>query len=631
VAMANGNAQVAPGGIGGSHPPMARVSALSALVGSVIIRGTEALAAILVVVEIAVLAGGVISRYVFDAPLIWSDDLARFLFLWLSMLGAVIALERGEHMRLSVVVSRVPPGIRDWLEAVASLVVVLFLVLLLLPGYAEVEMQRVVTIDSLGLSDSYRVFALVLGALLMAILSVTRLFSHATLPQIVGAAAIVAAVAVLLFLLRPLFLAMGNYNLIVFFGLLLVVCMAIGVPIAFAFGTSTFCYLLFVTHTPLIVELSQMDGGMSVLILLSVPLFVFLGGLIEITGIAGALVRCMVSLIGHLRGGLAYVLLGAMFLVSGISGAKAADMAAIAPGLLPEMRQRGANPGELAALLAASGAMCETIPPSLVLILVSSATGVSIAALFTGGLVPAAICALALVAGAWCRSRHTGGRTQRVPARQMLRACVVALPAIALPFAIRSAVVDGIATATEVSTIGILYALIVGPLVYRQFEWRRLYPILVGTASLSGAILLILGTATGLAWALTQSGFSGHLVQAMTSVPGGPYGFLAISIVGFAVLGSLLEGAPAILVFGPLLFPAAKTLGINEIHYAMVAILAMGLGLFAPPFGIGYYYACAIAKVAPDAAISRIWPYLGLLLVALAVIAAVPWLSTGFL
>lgn len=629
--MRRDDAGIAPTGVAERHPMLTRLRALSGLIGRAVIHAVEAAAALLVAVEVIVLAGGVVSRYVFDAPLIWSDDLARFLFLWLSMLGAVVALQRGEHMRLSVLVGRVAPATREWLEAIASLIIVLFLLVLLLPGYAEVEMQRVVTIDSLGISDSYRVFAIVLGAILMAVVAVTRLFAHATPRRAAGAVAIVAVVAVLLLLLRPVLLGMGNYNLIVFFGLLLGACVAIGVPIAFAFGTATFCYLLFVTHTPLIVELSQMDNGMSVLILLSVPLFVFLGGLIEITGMAGALVGCMTSLIGHVRGGLAYSLLGAMFLVSGISGAKAADMAAIAPGLLPEMRQRGANPGELAALLAASGAMSETIPPSLVLILVSSATGVSIAALFTGGLVPAAICALALVVAAWWRSRDTGGRTARVSGRQMLRACIVALPAIALPFAIRSAVVDGIATATEVSTIGILYAAIVGPLVYRRFEWRRLCPLLVATASLSGAIMLILGTATGLAWALTQSGFSRQLVQAMASVPGGAYGFLAISIVGFAILGSVLEGAPAILVFGPLLFPAARALGIHEIHYAMVAILAMGLGLFAPPFGIGYYYACAIAKVAPDAAIGRIWPYLGALLVALAVIAAIPWLSTGFL
>jgi TRAP-type C4-dicarboxylate transport system permease large subunit len=172
---------------------------------------------------------------------------------------------------------------------------------------------------------------------------------------------------------------------------------------------------------------------------------------------------------------------------------------------------------------------------------------------------------------------------------------------------------------------------VAGLVVFRRFDWRRLYPMLVETASLSGAILLIIGTATAMAWALTQSGFSRQLVATMAAVPGGAAGFLALSIVAFAVLGSVLEGIPAVVLFGPLLFPVARAIGIHEVHYAMVVILAMGLGLFAPPFGVGFYVACAIGRVSPDNAMVRIWPYLAVLAAALAVVAAVPWLSIGFL
>lgn len=151
------------------------------------------------------------------------------------------------------------------------------------------------------------------------------------------------------------------------------------------------------------------------------------------------------------------------------------------------------------------------------------------------------------------------------------------------------------------------------------------------TASLAGSILFIIGAASGMAWALTQSGFSHNLAASMAKVPRGAYGFLGISIVAFIVLGSVLEGIPAMVLFGPLLFPVAKALGIHEVHYAMVIILAMGIGLFAPPFGLGYYAACIIGRVSPDAAMGRIWPYLGVLLVGLLVVAAVPWISIGFL
>jgi tripartite ATP-independent transporter DctM subunit len=405
-----------------------------------------------------------------------------------------------------------------------------------------------------------------------------------------------------------------------------------GVPIAFAFGLATLGYVMLTTHTPVLVVVGRMDEGISHLILLSVPLFVFLGQLIEMTGMARAMVAFLASLLGHVRGGLHYVLVGAMYLVSGISGSKAADMAAVAPVLFPEMKQRGAKEGDLVALLSATGAQTETIPPSIVLITIGSVTGVSIAALFTGGLLPGLVLAVTLMAVVWARYRNEDlSGVRRASGREIGRAFVIAVPAIALPFIIRAAVVEGIATATEVSTIGIAYGVLAGLFIYRQFDWKRVYPMLVDTASLSGSILLIIGAATAMAWGLTQSGFSNTLSQAMRALPGGAAGFMAVSIVAFIVLGSVLEGIPAIVLFGPLLFPIARAVGIHEVHYSMVVILAMGLGLFAPPFGVGYYAACAIGRVNPDAGIRPIGGYMLALFIGLVIVAAVPWISTGFL
>jgi tripartite ATP-independent transporter DctM subunit len=404
------------------------------------------------------------------------------------------------------------------------------------------------------------------------------------------------------------------------------------VPIAFSFALATFGYLALTTTTPLMVMVGRLDEGMSHLILLAVPLFIFLGALIEMTGMARAMIQFLASLLGHVRGGLSYVLIGAMYLVSGISGSKIADMAAIAPVLFPEMQRRGAKPGDLVALLAATGAQTETIPPSIVLITIGSVTGVSIAALFTGGLLPALVLGAALCVVVWRRYRHEDlSHVQRYSKREIAKLTMVALPAILLPFVIRTAVVEGVATATEVSTIGIVYAVLMGLLVYRQFPWRRLKPMLVETASLTGAIIFIVGCATAMAWGLTQSGFSQQLAQAMATIPGGAYGFLAISIVAFVILGSVLEGIPAIVLFGPLLFPIARQAGVHEVHYAMVVIFAMGIGLFSPPFGVGYYGACAISKISPDEGLKQIWGYVAALFFGLAVVAAVPWLSTGFL
>lgn len=591
----------------------------------------EVPAAILVVAEVIVLFTGVMARYVFHAPLVWTDELASILFLWLAMLGSVIALQRGEHMRLTAVVAGFSPVARARTQAFASAAVAVFLLMLIPSAWDYASDQWFIETPALGLHDTWRAGAILVGSVLMVVTALARLLRLSWRDAALGVL-VMAVLAGALHLAAPLLAGLGNWNLVLFFVALLGAGVLLSVPIGFAFGLATLAYLATLTHTPLTIIVSRMDEGMSNLVLLAVPLFVFLGLLIEMTGMARAMVGFLAALLGHVRGGLSYVLLGAMYLISGISGSKAADMAAIAPVLFPEMKRRGMHEGELVSLLSASGAMSETIPPSLVLITIGSVTGVSIAALFNGGLLPALVLALALaVIARWRAERENLGGVVRPPLRDVGRAFVVAIPALILPFVIRTAVIEGVATATEVSTIGIVYAVLVGVLVYRQFPLRRLGPMLVETAALSGAILLIIGTATGMAWALTQSGFSRQLAQAMTSMPGGAGGFLAVSIVAFVVLGSVLEGIPAIVLFGPLLFPSARMVGINEVHYAMVVILAMGVGLFAPPFGVGYYAACAIGRVSPDAAMGRIWPYLLAVLLGLVVVAAVPWFSTGFL
>jgi tripartite ATP-independent transporter DctM subunit len=500
------------------------------------------------------------------------------------------------------------------------------------PSFEYAYEESYITTPALQIANSFRAAALPVGISLMIVFALLRLVRYGQVRTVLTALGTVVAIIGLFWLAEPLLRTLGNLNLIIFFVGVVALCVFAGVPIAFGFGLAIFGYMALTTRTPMMVLVGRMDEGMSHLILLSVPLFVFLGLLIEMTGMARAMVAFLASLLGHVRGGLHYVLIGAMYLVSGISGSKAADMAAVAPVLFPEMKARGAKPGDLVALLSATGAQTETIPPSLVLITIGSVTGVSISALFTGGLLPGVVLAITLGVLVWWRYRGEDlSHVKRASGRDIFKAFIISVPAIALPFVIRAAVVEGVATATEVSTIGIVYAVLAGLLIYRQFDWNRLKPMLVDTACLSGAILLIIGTATGMAWGLTQSGFSRSLAAAMTGLPGGGATFIAVSIVAFVILGSVLEGIPAIVLFGPLLFPIARLVGVHEVHYAMVVILAMGIGLFAPPFGVGYYAACAIGRVDPAEGIRPILGYLLALLIGLIIVAIFPWISTGFL
>ena len=586
----------------------------------------------LIVAEVVILLAGVVSRYALHEPLAWTDELAGILLLWVAMLGSAIALLRGEHMRLSFLLERLTPRWRERAETLGLLLTFTFLAVIAQPAVMFAVHEHPITTPALSLPNSVRAAALPAGVLLMAFIAIDGLWRRAPPLQVLGGLVVIGACAAALMLGTPWLKSIGTLNLLVFFALGVTATLMLGVPIGFAFGVCTLAYVAFATRAPLQVVVGRMDESASHLILLAVPLFVLLGALMDIAGLARAMVGFLAALVGHVRGGLNFVLLGGMYLVSGISGSKVADMAAVAPVLFPEMQKRGQKPGEMVALLATSGAMAETIPPSLVLITVGSVTTISIAALFTGGLLPALVVAVALAVVAWWRSRGDDlSHVTKASKAQVLRALVVALPALSLPVVIRLAVTEGIATATEVSTIGIVYTILLGLLVYRQFEWRRLFGLIVDAASISGAILFIIGAAGAMAWALTQSGFSTQLAQAVAGVPGGRWGFLAISIVAFVMLGSVLEGIPALVVFAPLLFPIARTFGIHDVQYAMVVILSMGVGVFAPPVGIGFFIACAIGKVPPSEAVHAMWPYIGALVVGLLLVAAVPWLSIGFL
>ncbi|MFH1558554.1 MAG: TRAP transporter large permease subunit, partial [Pseudomonadota bacterium] len=527
--------------------PPSSVAAIARQTEIVIARILEVPVAILVSAEILILFSGVLARYVFHQPLVWSDELASMLFLWLAMLGSAVAFQRGEHMRMTAFVGALKPGGRAFIEVIAVSTALAFLLLILPAALDYAHEEVIVRTPALDLQNSWRASAMPVGLGLMAVFAILRLLQFASLRLVLGALVATALVIGLFWLLGPVLKPFGNLNLLIFFVGVVAACVFGGVPIAFAFGLATFGYLMLTTRTPPLVIVGRIDEGVSHLILLAVPLFVFLGQLIEMTGMAKAMVQFLASMLGHVKGGLHYVLVGAMYLVSGISGSKAADMAAVAPVLFPEMKKRGAKEGDLVALLAATGAQTETIPPSIVLITIGSVTGVSIAALFTGGLLPGVILAITLCGLVWWRYRGEDlSHVKKATAREIGRAFVVALPALALPFVIRTAVIEGVATATEVSTIGIAYSIVAGLLLYRQFNWRRLKPMLVETASLSGAILLIIGTATAMAWSLTQSGFSHSLAKSMTGLPGGAGTFMAVSIVAFIILGSVLEGIPAI-------------------------------------------------------------------------------------
>ncbi len=589
----------------------------------------EGVAAALTLGITLLLLAGVISRYVFGLPLVWSEEVVSISFIWLTMLGSAIALHRQEHLRLNLFVDLLPERARRFANALAQVLVLTLVGVLLRPAYEYAQDEWFIKTPALDLPNTVRVGSITVGLLLMLLMVLVQAVQTSRWRDLLLSALMVAGLAWSGAQLTDVWGQLGLFNIPIFLMGLVGLCLVLGVPIAFCFGIGAACYLAFSTQVPLTVVIGRMDEGMSSVVLVSVPIFVLLGCVLDATGMGKAIVDFLASLIGHIKAGMSYVLLGSLFIVSGISGSKVSDMATVAPALFPEMKRRGNKPSEMVALLATGAAMADTVPPSIVLIVLGAVASVSIAGLFQSGFVVAMVLLLALIVLARWKARHENTQgSRRASPREVWTYIVVAAPALVLPFLIRSAVAEGVATATEVSTVAVVYALIVGHFIYGGIGLKKFYGMLVETAALSGAVLLVLGAASAMAWSITQSGVVQHLSAFMTSLPGGWIGFMAVTIVVFLILGCLLEGLPAVLLLAPIMFPIARKLGIHDIHYAMVIVCAMNVGLMMPPIGVGFYIACRIGGAKPDEVIGAIWPYLLALLVGVFVIAAVPWLST---
>lgn len=592
-------------------------------------RPLEASSAALVLLITSLLLAGVVSRYVFAQPIVWSDEVVSIAFVWLTMLGTAIALHRNEHLRLSLFVEMLPPRRRAFVQAFALVAMAGLLLALIGPAVDYAADEWAIRTPALDMPNAFRVGSIAAGFIAMLLIIAIYAGRSARRADLLLAALLVAALMGLCWLLSPYLLKLGTPNIAIFLVGFVAVCLLAGVPIAFCFGIGAVSYLAFSTQVPITVVVGRMDEGMSSIVLVSVPIFVLLGCVLDTTGMGKAIVDFLASLLGHIRAGMSYVLLGSLFIVSGISGSKVSDMATVAPALFPEMKRRGHQPAEMVALLATGAAMADTVPPSIVLIVLGAVASVTIAGMFQSGFIVALVLLAVLLVLARWKGRHEDMRgARRAPLKQVCRFLLVAAPALVLPFLIRSAVGEGVATATEVSTIAVVYALCVGQLMYGGIGLRKFYGMLVETAALSGAVLFVLGAASAMAWSITQSGVVQQLSTFMTTLPGGAAAFLAVSIAVFLVLGCLLEGLPAVLLLAPIMFPMARKLGIHDVHYAMVVVCAMNIGLMLPPVGVGFYIACRIGNARPDDVIGAIWPYLAALLVGVVVIAAVPWIST---
>jgi len=405
--------------------------------------------------------------------------------------------------------------------------------------------------------------------------------------------------------------------------------LVLGVPIGFVLAFAALLYFLADPSLPLLIYSQQVMAGSDHFVLLAIPFFVLAGLLMESNGMSSRLIELLLRIFGRVRGGLGLITITATAFFSGVSGSKLADIAAVGGIVMPAVRRTRQDPNEAAGLLACTAVMAETIPPCINMIIMGFVANISIAGLFMAGLVPAAVMALALAALAVIVGKKINpdeAFEHRTPLLKLLGGALVAIVMVGM---IGKGVTSGVATSTEVSAFAVIYALVVGSLAFRELSLQAVAQLFVRSAAMAGGILFIVAAASSLSFALTIEQIPQLVSGTMISFAHqyGSVMFLLLSVLLMIVFGAVLEGAPALIIFGPLLTPIAAQLGISPLHFGTVMVIAMGLGLFAPPIGLGLFATCAITGTEVKNVARPMMKYMLVLLATLVLLVLVPSFS----
>lgn len=589
-------------------------------------EATEWAAAVVLAVDVLVVFASVICRYGLHDPVDWAEEVARALMIVLVFFGAATVLSRSQHVGVDVFRQRLPAAwqpllvaLGHWIIAVVSVGLCLSSVLLLVDSRSQTT--------PLGLPQWIYVGPVVLGSGFMALFAVVHALA-APRRVVLGALGLLVAGAV----------AVGGWNLLlpghpVPHGLLLALgfftALFLGVPIGFVLAFASLLYFLSDPSLPILVYAQQVMAGTDHFVLLAIPFFVLAGLLMEANGMSSRLIELLLRLFGRMKGSLGLITITATAFFSGVSGSKLADVAAVGGIVMPAVRRTRQNPNEAAGLLACSAVMAETIPPCINMIIMGFVANISIGGLFIAGLVPAAVMAAALGVLAVIVGERINPDEAFPQRRPLLRLVGGALVALVMIVMIGKGVTSGIATSTEVSSFAVVYALVVGSLAFRELSLRAVLQLFRRSAAMAGSILFIVAAASSVSFALTIEQLP-QLASATMIAFAQQYGslmFLLLAMGIMVVFGAVLEGAPALIIFGPLLTPIAQQLGINPLHFGTVMVIAMGLGLFSPPVGLGLFATCTMTGTEVRDVARPMLKYLAVLFATLVLIVLVPGLS----
>lgn len=405
--------------------------------------------------------------------------------------------------------------------------------------------------------------------------------------------------------------------------------MIIGMPIAFCLGIASFATVLYLGLPPIVV-FQQLNSGMNVFAMMAIPFFIFAGDLMVRGGIAARLIRFAAGLVGHMRGGLGQVNVVASTLFGGISGSAVADASAVGGLMIPQMAKRGYDRDYAVNVTANAAIIALMIPPSHNMILYSIAAGgnVSVADLFTAGIIPGMLLAAALMFTAWWVAVKRGYPADPFPGlRRVGYYFLASLPGILLIAIIFGGVRSGVFTATESSCIAVLYAFLVAMLVYRELNWEGFVEAVMGAVRTTAMVLLVIGTAASFGWLMAFLQVQTLIIAAISAISDNPIIVLLMINIILLILGTFMDMAPMVIIATPILLPVVKAFGIDPVHFGVVMILNAGIGLNTPPVGTVLFVSCAVGGISIREAMRTIWPFFGASLLVLLAVTYIPALS----
>ncbi|OQM76037.1 TRAP transporter large permease subunit [Manganibacter manganicus] len=573
-----------------------------------------AVAAAVLAVLLAVVLTAVVLRYAFGTGFIGSEDLGIWLHVALIAVGAPLALNSALAMRFDGVVFRLPAHGRAF-AAIGADVFTVLAGLILIFGSARIAAMLGGISPTLGLPEWIRFgFFGVGGGLILLVLALQRVAEER------GAALLAAAALGIV-----LFVAVGHASVSVpipssiVLGLIVVVGLIVAAPMPHAFLAAAYLAILFGSPLPEQAVVSTTVTSVSKFLLLAIPFFLLVGELLTASGTAARIVTFAASLVGHRRAGLAQTTLLTSVLFSGASGSSVANAAFGAAIFQPELVKRGYPPTQAAAIIAATSVLDNVIPPSIAFLILAVATNLSVGSLFVGGFIAGPLMALCLAVAIHLTMREATPMP-RADAAERRRSAFAAIPALGLGVIVVVGIRLGVVTTTEAAALAALYTLFLG--LGARLRFTSLYVAFRKAAVEAAAIGLLIGTAGPFAFLLATDNVSG-VVSSMTMALGGSaIAVLLLSNLVLLAVGLVLDIGAAILLFGPILLPAAVAAGIDPIGFGVIIVVNLMIGGLTPPVGILVFVVSGVTRLPAGALFSAILPYLAALLVSLALLSA---------